>query len=261
MSLQPAPRPRTRTIKLIIGYDGTDFSGWQKQKHDRTIQGEIESRLAVITTEELCLHGAGRTDAGVHAEGMVAHFRTGSSITCEALARGLNAMLPGAIRIYRAEEADRSFHARFSAIGKQYQYSVFTGRVHHPHLRLYSLHVTSPLDFSAMNRCLKLLEGTHDFSSFENSGSRDKKSSSGRGAVRTIYEAAILAHPPELFHFQFTGDGFLRNMIRNLVGTLLDAGRGTITPEEFAGILAAKDRTMAGPTAPAHGLRLNKVLY
>jgi tRNA pseudouridine38-40 synthase len=261
MSLHSATRPRTRTIKLIIGYDGTEFSGWQKQKHDRTIQGEIESRLAIITTEELCLHGAGRTDAGVHAEGMVAHFRTGSPISCEDLVRGLNSMLPGAIRIYQAEETDQSFHARFSATGKQYQYSVFTGRIHPPHLRLYTLHVTSPLDFASMNKCLKLLEGTHDFSSFENSGSRDKESTSGRGAVRTIYEAAILAKSPELFHFQFTGDGFLRNMIRNLVGTLLDAGRGTVTPKGFAGILAAKDRTMAGPTAPAHGLRLNRVFY
>lgn len=259
MSSKPATQHRN--IKLLIGYDGTGYSGWQRQKHDRTIQGEIENRLAVMTTEEISLHGAGRTDAGVHAEGMVAHFLTGSPISCEVFVRGLNAMLPGAIRIYRAEEADPSFHARFSAIGKQYRYSVFTGKVHPPHLRLYTLHVTSPLNFTAMYQCLQLLEGTHDFSSFENSGSRDKDDCSGRGAIRTIYEAAIHRQTPELFAFQFTGDGFLRNMIRNLVGTLLTAGRGTITPESFAGILQAKDRTMAGPTAPAHGLQLNKVLY
>ena len=255
------PSPQLRNIKLLIGYDGTDYSGWQRQKHDRTIQGEIENRLAVMTTEEISLHGAGRTDAGVHAEGMVAHFLTGSSISCAAFVRGLNAMLPGAIRIYRAEEADPSFHARFSAIGKQYQYSVFTGKVHPPHLRLYPLHVTSPLNFNAMHECLTLLEGTHDFSSFENSGSRDKDDCSGRGAIRTIYRAAIHMQTPELFAFHFTGDGFLRNMIRNLVGTLLAAGRRSITSEGFAGILQAKDRTMAGPTAPAHGLQLNKVLY
>lgn len=259
MSSKHAPPPRT--IKLLIGYDGTDFSGWQRQRQDRTIQGEIESRLAVMTTEDILLHGAGRTDAGVHAEGMVAHFRTHSSISCAVIVRGLNAMLPGAIRIYQADEVDSSFHARFSATGKQYEYSVYTGKIQPPHLRLYTLHVTSPLDFVAMRECLKLLEGTHDFSSFENSGSRDKDACSGRGAKRTIYEAVIRENTPELFAFQFTGDGFLRNMVRNLVGTLLDAGRGTISAADFARILSARDRTMAGPTAPACGLRLNKVLY
>ena len=259
MSLQPAPPPRT--IKLLIGYDGTGFSGWQRQRHDRTIQGEIESRLTVMTTEDIHLHGAGRTDAGVHAEGMVAHFRTHSSISCEIILRGLNSMLPGAIRIYHAEEVAPSFHARFSATGKQYQYSVFTGRIQPPHLRLYTLHVTSPLDFDAMRECLKLLEGTHDFSSFENSGSRDKSDCSGRGAVRTICEAVIREITPELFAFQFTGDGFLRNMVRNLVGSLLDAGRRSITPGDFARILDAKNRTLAGPTASAHGLQLKEVFY
>lgn len=260
MPVLPAPPP-PRTIKLLIGYDGTDYCGWQRQKHDHTIQGEIEARLAVMTTEEIFLHGAGRTDAGVHAEGMVAHFRTHSSISCPAILRGLNAMLPGAIRIYQAEEVDSSFHARFSAIGKQYEYSVYTGKIQPPHVRLYTLHVTSPLDFEAMKECLKLLEGTHDFASFENSGSRDKDDCSGRGAVRTIYEAIIRKSAPDCFSFQFTGDGFLRNMVRNLVGTLLDAGRGNISAADFARILKAEDRTLAGPTAPACGLRLNKVLY
>ena len=253
--------PPPRTIRLLISYDGTGFSGWQRQKQDRTIQGEIESRLAIMTTEDVFLHGAGRTDAGVHAEGMVAHFQTRSSISCRAIVRGLNAMLPGAIRIYEAEEADSSFHARFSATGKQYQYTVFTGRIQPPRLRLYSLHVTSPLDFPAMRKCLGLLEGTNDFSSFENSGSRDKDDCSGRGAVRTIHEAVIQEKTAELFVFLFTGDGFLRNMVRNLVGTLLEAGRGNISSADFARILDARDRTMAGPTAPAHGLQLNKVLY
>lgn len=259
MPLPPASPPRT--IKLLIGYDGTDYSGWQRQRHDRTIQGEIENRLAVMTTEEIFLHGAGRTDAGVHAEGMVAHFRTYSSISCPAIQRGLNAMLPGAIRIYQAEEVDASFHARFSAIGKQYEYSVYTGRVMPPHVRLYSLHITGRLDFSVMQGCLQLLQGTHDFSSFENSGSRDKTDCSGRGAVRTIYEAVIRENSRESFAFQFTGDGFLRNMVRNMVGTLLDAGRGSISTADFARILNARDRTLAGPTAPACGLRLNRVLY
>ncbi len=257
--MNPASQPRT--IKLLISYDGTGYSGWQRQKIGPTIQGEIESRLAIMTTEDVFLHGAGRTDAGVHAEGMVAHFRIHSSIPCHAIVRGLNSMLPGAIRIFQAEDVDPSFHARFSAIGKQYQYSVFTGKIQPPQLRLYSLHVTSSLDLPAMRDCLKLLEGTHDFSSFENSGSRDKDNCSGRGAVRTIYEAEILEKNAEFFTFRFTGDGFLRNMVRNLVGTLLEVGRGGISPKDFALILDARDRTMAGPTAPAHGLQLNKVLY
>lgn len=257
-----SPKPATpRTIKLLIGYDGTGFCGWQRQKHGSTIQGEIENRLAIITTEDIFLHGAGRTDAGVHAEGMIAHFKTHSPISCAALVRGLNAMLPGAIRIYLAEEVHSSFHARFSASGKQYQYTVYTGTVHPPHLRLYSLHITACLDFPAMRECLKLLEGTHDFSSFENSGSRDKDNCTGRGAIRTMYEAVIEEKTQELFAFQFTGDGFLRNMVRNLVGTLLEVGRGTFSVSEFCRILKARDRTKAGPTAPAHGLQLNKVYY
>lgn len=250
-----------RNIKLLIGYDGTEFGGWQRQKNSRTIQGEIEYFLTRMTKEEIQLNGAGRTDAGVHADGMVAHFHTVSKISCNGFLRGLNAMLPGAIRIFGVEEAAISFHARFSAVGKHYQYEIFTGRIHPPRLRLHTLHITCPLDFSAMRKCLTMLKGTHDFSSFENTGSRDKAACSGRGAVRTIHEAMLFENCNELFSLQFSGDGFLRNMIRNLVGTLLLAGKGTITSQEFAAILAAKDRTMAGPTAPAHGLWLKKVLY
>lgn len=252
---------KNRNIKLVIGYDGTDFSGWQRQKHSRTIQGEIESYLDRMTRDDIHLHGAGRTDAGVHAEGMVAHFQTDSPITCDEFLRGLNAMLPRAIRIFSAEEVATSFHARFSAVGKHYQYEVYTGKIHPLRLRLYTLHVPCPLELATIRKCLGMIEGTHDFSSFENSGSRDKDDCAGRGAVRTIHEARLVEKEPELFFLQFGGDGFLRNMIRNLVGTMLEAGRGRLTPEEFAGILAAKDRTMAGPTAPAHGLWLKKVLY
>ncbi len=250
-----------RTIKLVIGYDGTGFSGWQRQKRGRTIQGEIEHCLERMTGETIHLHGAGRTDAGVHAEGMVAHFQTSSSITCAAFQRGLNALLTPAIRIFSTEEVADSFHARFSAIGKEYRYEIYTGRIHPPRLRLYTLHVTSPLDPAPIRACLAMVEGTHDFSSFENSGSRDKDDHSGRGAVRTIHAALLVEKTPELQCFQFNGDGFLRNMIRNLVGTLLEAGRGKLPPAEFAAILAAKDRSTGGPTAPAHGLCLKKVLY
>ncbi|TKB23631.1 tRNA pseudouridine(38-40) synthase TruA [Desulfopila sp. IMCC35006] len=250
-----------QNIRLLISYDGTDFSGWQRQRHDRTIQGEIERCLTLMTREEIHLHGAGRTDAGVHAEGMVAHFATGSPLSCHTFLRGLNGMLPGAIRILDAVQVSPDFHARFSAIGKRYQYIIYTGSILPPHLRLYSVHVTAKLDLSTINNCLPLLEGTHDFSSFENSGSRDKSNCSGRGAVRTIHQAKLIQQTPDMLIFQFIGDGFLRNMVRNLVGTLLDVGRKKLTVEEFSTILQAKDRTRAGATAPAHGLFLKEVLY
>ncbi len=250
-----------RNIKLVIGYDGTDFSGWQRQRHGRTIQGEIEQRLTLMTRETVDLHGAGRTDAGVHAEGMVAHFATRSAISCHNFQRGLNSMLPGAIRIFKVDEAAPDFHARFSATGKRYHYRLYTGRTQPPQLRLYSVHVTCELDLPAIKKCLKLLEGTHDFASFENSGSRDKSISSGRGAVRTIHQAELIEEPPCQLILQFTGDGFLRNMVRNLVGTLLEVGRGKLSVGDVCKILEARDRTMAAATAPAHGLTLKQVLY
>jgi tRNA pseudouridine38-40 synthase len=253
--------PGFRNIKLLIGYDGTVFSGWQRQRHDCTIQGEIEHRLSLMTREKIDLHGAGRTDAGVHADGMVAHFATSSTIPCHDFLRGLNSMLPGAIRIFSVNDVDPDFHARYSATGKRYQYNIFTGKIQPPQLRLYSLHVSCELHLPAVMSCLKLLEGTHDFASFENSGSRDKSICSGRGSVRTIFKAELIEVPPFQLIFQFTGDGFLRNMIRNFVGTLLDVGRKKLSAEEFTNILHAKDRTMAAATAPAHGLFLKEVLY
>ena len=253
--------PGFRNIKLVIGYDGTDFSGWQRQQHRRTIQGEIEQRLTLMTRETVDLHGAGRTDAGVHAEGMVAHFTTRSAISCHNFRRGLNSMLPGAIRIFEVDEAAADFHARFSATGKRYHYRLYTGRTQPPQLRLYSVHVTGELDLKAIKKCLKLLEGTHDFASFENSGSRDKSISSGRGAVRTIHHAELIEEMPCQLILEFTGDGFLRNMVRNLVGTLLEVGRGKLSVEDVCKILEARDRTMAAATAPAHGLTLKQVLY
>ncbi|MGB3211650.1 MAG: tRNA pseudouridine(38-40) synthase TruA [Desulforhopalus sp.] len=253
--------PDHRNIKLVIAYDGTDFSGWQRQRHDRTIQGEIERCLSQMTREQINLHGAGRTDRGVHARGMVANFTTGSAISSKDILQGLNSMLPGAIRIYSAQDIDPDFHARFSAISKQYQYTIHTGKVQPPHLRLYSVHVTYKMDLPAIRNCLEMLEGTHDFSSFENSGSRDKSDCSGRGAVRTISRSELIEIPPDQLIFNFAGDGFLRNMVRNFMGSLLEVGRGKLSPENFSEILNAKDRTMAGPTAPAHGLFLVEVFY
>jgi len=250
-----------RNIKLLISYDGSTFSGWQRQKNERTIQGEIEYSLRLMAREKIDLHGAGRTDAGVHAEGMVAHFTTGSAISCHDFMRGMNAMLPGAIRIFSVEEVDLAFHARFSATGKCYHYNLYTGKIQPPHLRLYSVHVARPLHIPAIKECLHVLQGSHDFSSFENSGSRDKSILSGRGAVRTIYRADLIEAVPFQLTFQFVGDGFLRNMIRNFIGSLLQVGQKKLSVNEFNEILQAKDRTKAAATAPAHGLFLKEVFY
>jgi tRNA pseudouridine38-40 synthase len=192
---------------------------------------------------------------------MVAHFTTSSVISCPDFMRGMNAMLPGAIRIFAVDEVDLAFHARFSATGKCYHYNIYTGKVQPPHLRLYSVHIARPLHIAAIKECLYILQGTHDFSSFENSGSRDKSILSGRGAVRTIYRTGLIEAEPSQLTFQFVGDGFLRNMIRNFIGTLLEVGQKQLSVVEFHEILQAKDRTKAAATAPAHGLFLKEVFY
>ncbi len=250
-----------RNLRLLIAYDGTEFSGWQRQTHARTIQGDIEACLKRMAREEISLHGAGRTDAGVHAEGMVAHFKTIGSISPKDFLHGLNSMLPGSIRILDANNAADNFHARFSAKGKQYQYTVFNGRIQPPSRRLYSLHIKDYLNLKAMRKCLYQLEGTHDFSSFENSGSRDKNNLYGRGAIRTLSRVSLTQTDTSFLVFEFIGDGFLRHMVRNLVGTILESGRGGLTVDTFKEVLDAKNRSLAGATAPAQGLSLIKVFY
>lgn len=252
-----------RNIRLLIAFDGTRFSGWQRQKNAPTIQGEIEKRLFVITRENVSLHGAGRTDAGVHALGMVANFRTGADVPCQGLLNGLNSMLDPAIRIRAVDEVDERFDSRRSATGKIYRYTLFTGRIQSPLERLYAAHCPMQPDAGAINRALGHIEGTHDFSSFEGSGSRDVSGSTGRGAVRTIYRAEFISGPgkPDVWSFRFTGDGFLRHMVRNLVGTLLLVGRGKMSPDVFPALLHSHNRRLAGPTAPALGLVLEQVLY
>lgn len=253
--------PSIRNIRLKISYDGTDYCGWQKQHNGITIQEEIERCLCTMTTEVISLHGAGRTDAGVHAQGMIAHFSTGSTLSCKSLLRGANSMLPGAIRIVECIEVSAAFHSRFSAVGKKYHYTLFTGKILSPFLRFTSLHVARPLDLDNVRECLEITIGTHDFSSFENNGTRDKSITTGKGAVRTIQSASLLMGDDDILTLEFIGDGFLKNMVRNLVGTILDAGRNKITPEEFKEILEARDRSRAGATAPAHGLALVEVYY
>lgn len=250
-----------RTIKLLISYDGTDYCGWQKQPKDRTIQQEIEQSLCTLTTEDITLHGAGRTDAGVHALGMVAHFSCYSKISCDSIHRATNSMLPGSIRVLEVAEVEPTFHSRYQALGKKYHYSIYTGEIQPPFSRLTSFHVTKALNLGIIEECLKILTGKHDFSSFENSGSRDKSITTGKGAVRTIHSATILQPEDNLLILEFTGDGFLKNMVRNLTGTIVEAGRGKLSADDVFAILQAKDRTKASTTAPAHGLTLVEVYY
>ena len=252
-----------RNIRLVIAFDGTGYSGWQRQKNAKTIQGTVEQSLATITNAQVSLNGAGRTDAGVHALGMTANFLTESAIHCDALLRGLNSMLPPDIRILQTEEVTPDFHSRFNATGKTYRYDIFTGKVQLPTERNYTAHFPWNLNIAAINTCLHQILGPHDFTSFEGSGSRDTELESGRGAVRTVVQAEFTPHQykRDTWSFYFTGDGFLRHMVRNLVGTLIEAGKNKITPDDFHTILQARDRSMAGPTAPANGLFLVRVLY
>lgn len=251
-----------RNIRLTIAFDGTGFNGWQRQKHDKTIQGEIEGCLARMTPgEEILLHGAGRTDAGVHADGMVANFLTSSKISGTAFRKGLNSMLPAAIRILAVDEVEADFHARFSAKGKHYEYALHTGAVMPPTERLYKLHMPYPLAHDQMRACLALLLGTHDFSAFENAGSREKDKPSRKGAVRTLTAAHLEETGSETITITVIGEGFLRHMVRNIVGTLLEVGMGRRSVTGFKDALESRDRQTGGATAPPHGLRLKRVLY
>lgn len=253
-----------RTLCLTLAYDGTAFHGWQQQKNSRTVQGEVEQALLAITGQTAVVHGAGRTDAGVHALGMTASFCTDTTISCAGLANGLNAVLAHDLRVLAVCEMADGFHARKSARAKTYQYHIRVAPVQFPTERFYSLHQRAGLDLKAMMASLACLEGEHDFSSFEGAGSRDPEKTSRRGAVRRIFSAS-LTHAPSAVGthliITLTGDGFLRHMVRNIVGTLLLVGRNKMGCGDFADVLAAKDRARAGPTAPAHGLFLLEVLY
>jgi tRNA pseudouridine38-40 synthase len=250
-----------RNIRLLIAYDGTGFGGWQRQKNAVTIQGEIEKRLAVMTAGPVRLLGAGRTDAGVHARGMVANFHTEKNIPSEAFLRGLNSMLPQSIRILRAEDAPADFHSRFSAKGKTYIYRIFTGPVLLPAERFTTYHFPFPLQFEHIFDCLTIITGTHDFASFEMPGSRDKARTGGRGSIRTIHAADFHKSGEHSFYFVVTGDGFLRQMVRILIGTVLEVGRGRRSIENFRQTLQSRDRVQAGAPAPAKGLILQEIFY
>jgi len=250
-------------IRLTIAFDGTAYRGWQRQKNAPTIQGIVEKKLAVLCGEQIHIHGAGRTDAGVHALAMVAQVHTTAIRPLSTFTMGLNSMLPHDIRILEAHEMPSDFHSRYQALAKTYLYNFFTGDIMLPTRRLYEAHLPGPFDLAACRKCLPFLIGSHDFASFEGSGSRDPLQKNGRGAIRTIFQAQCRPKTgqPDRWSFSITGDGFLRHMVRNLIGTLRQVGLGKISSDDFATILAARNRHHAGPTAPACGLFLEQIYY
>ena len=250
-----------RTIKLKLAYDGTHYHGWQRQENGPTIQEHVERVVSLICNSHITVHGAGRTDAGVHAHGMTAHFKTSKGISCSKLQKGLNSLLPDAIRVISLADESPDFHARYSALSKTYYYAFFTGSIQPPHERLYRAHCPGRISADAIRTCLRIISGTHDFSSFEAAGSRDKKRADGRGAIRTIFSAEL--HQPNAGYLDltFTGNGFLRHMVRNLSGTIIEVGQAKKSVLDFEQILRSKDRKQAGPTAPPHGLTLLSVNY
>ena len=250
-----------RHFKLTIAYDGTDFHGWQIQANRPTIQGEIVSVLQQLTQEKIMLHGAGRTDAGVHALGQVASFRTRSGLSAQEFQRALNALLPPTIRIVGAEEVGPDFNARWSARGKTYRYRLYRGKVVPPAIWRYVLHYPFPLDEDAMRDAAARFVGMHDFASFAAStGSEDDDKE--RSTEREVYSTELARTPDnEELVFTVRGRSFLRYMVRKMVGTLLDVGRGKLTPADIERLYELRDRSKSGPTVPPQGLVMVEVQH
>ena len=244
-----------RRIAVKLEYDGTDFLGWQLQAEGRTVQGALEeaARKATGGAERVVVQGAGRTDAGVHAEGQVAHFDTDSHLEPDVMVRALNYWLPADVAVLQAQQAPAGFHARFSAVGKLYRYRVLRSPQRRPLKARHCLRPATPPDLAAMQACASQLLGVHDFAAFTSAGG-------DATTTRTILRSEWIEEGDEL-HFLIHGDGFTYNMVRALVGTMLEAGRGAISPRQFSQILCSRDRAAAGPTAPAHGLVLVEVYY
>lgn len=242
------------TFRLVLEYDGTDFVGWQAQPERRTVQRAIEAALAEVTGAAADVVGAGRTDAGVHAEGQVAHARIETRLDAAMLQRALNAVLPRDVAVRAVALAADSFHARHDASSKLYVYRLWASPVRSPLRERTALWVPVALDLDAMRDAARDLAGTHDFASFAAAGSAP------RSTVRALTRVAIDRDDPEL-SCSFEGPGFLRHMVRNLVGTLLEVGRGRRAADSMPALLAARDRSLAGPTAPPHGLTLVRVCH
>jgi tRNA pseudouridine38-40 synthase len=244
-----------KNIRLILEYDGSRYFGWQRQKEEPTLQGILEEAIQRVTGGHSPLIASGRTDAGVHAFHQVCHFRTSSEIPPAALQKGLNALTPSDIHVKDAHYVPPDFHARYSARSKIYEYVVLNRPDPDVFMRAYSWHVSNQLDAEAMKACMAHLLGEHDFASFRSSGSGNTN------PVREMMRSELHRYHAGRLRFLFEANGFLRHMVRNIVGTVIEVGRGKRTHDEFVGILEAKDRRLAGIKAPAHGLCLTMVTY
>jgi len=253
----PAPgAPAPRTLRLTLEYDGTEFEGWQSQgAGHRTVQDVLEAALEQVTGRRCPVAGAGRTDAGVHAEGQVASCRPSTALSPEDLCRALNAVLPLDLAVREVAPVPAGFHARRSARGKLYRYALWNGPVRSPLRERTHWGVRTPLDVGAMRAAAALLVGTHDFAAFQSSGGGTRTS------VRTLERLDVEGAPGGEIRVWAGADGFLRHMVRALVGTLVEVGRGRRAPGDLPEVLASGDRARAGPTAPARGLTLVRVEY
>jgi tRNA pseudouridine38-40 synthase len=251
-----------RYMKLTIAYDGADFHGWQTQPGIPTIQGALTDSLRQITQEEkIMVHGASRTDTGVHALGQVAHFKTPSPLSADEFQRALNALLPPAIRIMAAEEVGPDFHARWQAQGKTYRYRIYRGRVLPPFEYRRALHYPGPLDEDAMCAAAREFEGERDFTSFAAS-SGSEEDDSERDTVRVLYSSDIVRElGREEIAYVVRGRSFLRYMVRKIVGTLLEVGKGRLSAADIPQIFEARDRSRSGRTVPPEGLYLVALEY
>ena len=246
-----------RRIRLLLSYDGTDYHGWQVQPNLPTIQGEIEKAVEQIEGEKVNVHGSGRTDAGVHALGQIAAFSLRNPIPIDNLRRALNRLLPRDIRVLEVSEAAADFHPRFDAKRKTYEYRLLRGEICSPFLRRYVHHHPYPLDEERMFALAPFLEGEHDFSAFAAS---DEKDELGHSKVRTIFSSACYREA-DLLIYRVTGSGFLKHMVRNIVGVLLEAGKENLTQDDLWARLQPGCTIPCGPTTPARGLFLVSVEY
>jgi len=242
-------------FKIVLAYDGTDFVGWQRQASGTSIQGLLEDALRALDDRAVTVTGAGRTDAGVHALGQVAAFSLERAIDAGALVRAVNARLPEAVRVLTACEAAAAFNPRFDARAKTYRYRIWNGAVLSPFERRYAWHVPGALDADAMAAAARRLEGRHDFAAFQAAGSEVATTE------RTIFSSRLSTSGADVISYDISGDGFLRHMVRSMVGTLVEIGRGRRRVEWIDDVLASRDRAAAGPTVPAAGLFLVSVDY
>ena len=259
-SAPPDSKLRRRNLKLIVSYDGSEFSGWQVQPDAATVQGTLASSIGRITGEKVLPQGSGRTDAGVHALAQNVTFVTFSSVPTENFQKALNDILPPSVRVLDVKEMPEGFHARHSARGKTYRYRIYREPICAPFLARYVWHYPYPLEEEAMRRAAGLVVGEHDFTSFAAVDPERGKDDEPVSNVRKIFSSAWERTGEELV-YTVRGSGFLHHMVRNLVGTFILVGRGTLRPEDLQRILEARNRSAAGATAPCTGLYLVSVDY